>query len=596
MPRIPQGKIDEVRNSVNIVDVIGDYLSLQKKGNSYVAICPFHNDSNPSLHISESKQIYNCFVCHNGGNVFKFLQEYLHISYLESVKQVAQIGHVDMTGYTLTPYKKKIDESLVPLYSMNKEASEIYSYYLNTAQGVLAGDYLKDRGFNEDIIKTFNIGYAPRNDILYNAFTKQNYNLVDMENSGLVIESERHYDRFKDRIMFPLHNESGEVVGFSGRIYRVSDEGAKYLNSPESPIFIKGNTLYNYHRALRHAREEGFVYINEGFMDVIAMYKANHKNAIALMGTALTQGHINMLRRMTKRIVLCLDGDRAGINAASKSANFLVSQGFTVRMILLPSGKDPDEILKSDGISGLDYLLKEELTPFDFMLTTEASHLDLRNYDERSQLFDKGIDAISYMEDEKEIDDSITKLSSLTEFSKDLIRSRLKGHVSLSKEPIIQDIPHTDEVIMDKYKRAEKNLLFYMLNSKEAASLYKKRVGFMYTDVYRILASYILDYYRTHSIMDEAELIDRIQNDRSDEEKKQILIQTLTEISTMILPLPANDQMKAINDYINVISLNAVKYKTKQLKDQLQYVHDPLEKAKIALEINKLLKEGQNES
>ena len=282
-------------------------------------------------------------------------------------------------------------------------------------------DYLKGRGFDDEVIKMFGIGYAPVKSILYEAFTKLGYQPVEMENSGLIIESSRHYDRFSDRIMFPLHNSNGQVVGFSGRIYKANDEGAKYMNSPESDIFIKGDMLYNYHRALKPARDAGFVYLNEGFMDVIAMHRAGYDNVIALMGTALTNGHLQLLRRMTKKIVICLDGDNAGQNAAMKATDFLSSHGFTVRIILLPEGKDPDEIYMEDGKNALDRVLSDELTPFDFLLTYESSHLDLRNYDDRSQLFDKGIAAINLIDDDKQRDDSIRKLSSLTQFSRDLI-------------------------------------------------------------------------------------------------------------------------------------------------------------------------------
>ena len=596
MARIPQEKIDEIRNSVNIVDVMGQYLSLTKKGRNYVAICPFHQDTHPSLSISESKQIYMCFVCHNGGNVFKFLQEYLHISYLESVKEVALLGHVDITGYHLDAPVFRVNDKLKPYYDMHEEAFKIYSYYLQTKLGILAMDYLKGRGFDDEVIKMFGIGYAPVKSILYEAFTKLGYQPVEMENSGLVIESSRHYDRFSDRIMFPLHNSNGQVVGFSGRIYKANDEGAKYMNSPESDIFIKGDMLYNYHRALKPARDAGFVYLNEGFMDVIAMHRAGYDNVIALMGTALTNGHLQLLRRMTKKIVICLDGDNAGQNAAMKATDFLSSHGFTVRIILLPEGKDPDEIYMEDGKNALDRVLSDELTPFDFLLTYESSHLDLRNYDDRSQLFDKGIAAINLIDDDKQRDDSIRKLSSLTQFSRDLIVRRIKTKESKKREPSYSDIAYQireTQTIVDKYLIAEKNLIFYMLNDRNTAMLYQSKAGFMYNDSYRILASYIVDYYRHHNIMEEADLIDRILNDRINDQKKNILISLLTEIASMKLPLPASSQQQAIDDYIRTISLNAVKLKKQQLLEQFKHVLDPQMQAEIVQEINNLKKEAK---
>ena len=593
MPRIPQAKIDEIRQSVDIVDVMGQYLSLTKKGRNYVAICPFHEDTHPSLSISENKQIYMCFVCHNGGNVFTFLQNYLHISYIEAVGKVAEMGHVDMSGYDLTKRVAPIDNKLKPYYDMHEEAQKIYTYYLNTQVGIAAKDYLHDRGFDEEIIKTFGIGYAPAKNILFDAFTKLGYDTIAMENSGLVIESHKHYDRFSDRIIFPLWDEQGRVVGFSGRIYRLNQDGAKYMNSPESEIFIKGQTLYNYHNALRPAREAGFVYINEGFMDVIAMHRAKHDNCIALMGTALTSGHVRMLKRMTKKIVLCLDGDAAGQNAAMKSCDFLVKNGFEVRIILLPDGHDPDEIFKTDGKDGLDRLLRDELTPFDFLMLFESGRLDLRNYDDRSKLFDRGVEVISQMTDDKQIDDCVTKLSNLTQFSREIILNHLQNkQIEKPQEyaPVVRQIEET-RMLVDKYIQAERNLLFYMLNDKEVAEQYRAKAGFMYNDVYRVVASYIVDYYRKNNVMDEANLIDRILSDRISEQKKNILVQAIVEISNIQLPLPASNQQDAIRDYIKTIGENAIELKKKQLLDQFQHVLDPKQQAAILQEINELKKE-----
>ena len=480
MARLSQEKIDEIRQSVDIVDVMGQYLELHKKGKNYMAICPFHDDNHPSLSISQSRQIYKCFVCGNGGNVFTFIQEYLKVPFVEAVMKVAEFGHVDMSGYSLEKRVVKVDEALAPLYDMHAFALKLYMYYLYTQSGKQALDYLRHRGFDDELIKMFGIGYAPEKSILHERFHKEGYTEVAQVKSGLVLENERHYDRFHDRVMFPLYDEFGKVVGFSGRVYKAQDKNSKYMNSPESDIFIKGKTLYNYHRAKEAVRQAGFVYINEGFMDVIAMHRAHHDNCIALMGTALTKDHLRMLKRMTRTIHLCLDGDMAGQAAAMKSSDLLTSQGFEVKIVLLPDGRDPDEILSTEGIEGLDAVLKDTLSPIDFMMAFECSRLDLRNYEDRKTLLVKACEKIAKIEDRIDRGHYIAKLSSLTDFPKEIIEEQLlnssailehREQFSQNRIETIQD----QRPILDKYTLAEKNLLFYMLSDRQVSDIMKQK-------------------------------------------------------------------------------------------------------------------------
>lgn len=588
MARLSQEKIDEIRQSVDIVDVMGQYLELHKKGKNYMAICPFHDDNHPSLSISQSRQIYKCFVCGNGGNVFTFIQEYLKVPFVESVMKVAEFGHVDMSGYSLEKRVVKVDEALAPLYDMHAFALKLYMYYLYTQSGKQALDYLRHRGFDDELIKMFGIGYAPDKSILHERFQKEGYTEVAQVKSGLVLENERHYDRFCDRVMFPLYDEFGKVVGFSGRVYKAQDKNSKYMNSPESDIFIKGKTLYNYHRAKEAVRQAGFVYINEGFMDVIAMHRAHHDNCIALMGTALTKDHLRMLKRMTRTIHLCLDGDMAGQAAAMKSSDLLTSQGFEVKIVLLPDGRDPDEILSTEGIEGLDAVLKDTLSPIDFMMAFECSKLDLRNYEDRKTLLVKACEKIAKIEDRIDRGHYITKLSSLTDFPKEIIEEQLlnssaviehREQFSQNRIETIQD----QRPILDKYTLAEKNLLFYMLNDRQVSDIYEAKAGFMHNDTYRALAAYIRDYYRTHQTMDIANLIDKIGSSHS------TLVNALTDIAECSLPLPY--QKEVIDDYIARITENTKNIREQELQEQFKNVLAPSAKAEILQKLIDLKKE-----
>ncbi len=588
MARLSQEKIDEIRQSVDIVDVMGQYLELHKNCKNEMAICPFHDDNHTSLSISQSRQIYKCFVCGNGGNVFTFIQEYLKVPFVEAVMKVAEFGHVDMSGYSLEKRVVKVDEALAPLYDMHAFALKLYMYYLYTQSGKQALDYLRHRGFDDDLIKMFGIGYAPEKSILHERFQKEGYTEVAQVKSGLVLENERHYDRFHDRVMFPLYDEFGKVVGFSGRVYKAQDKNSKYMNSPESDIFIKGKTLYNYHRAKEAVRQAGFVYINEGFMDVIAMHRAHHDNCIALMGTALTKDHLRMLKRMTRTIHLCLDGDMAGQAAAMKSSDLLTSQGFKVKIVLLPDGRDPDEILSTEGIEGLDAVLKDTLSPIDFMMAFECSRLDLRNYEDRKTLLVKACEKIAKIEDRIDRGHYIAKLSSLTDFPKEIIEEQLlnssailehREQFSQNRIETIQD----QRPILDKYTLAEKNLLFYMLNDRQVSDIYEAKAGFMHNDTYRALAAYIRDYYRTHKTMDVANLIDKIGSSHS------ALVNALTDIAECSLPLPY--QKEVIDDYIARITENTKNIREQELQQQFKDVLAPSAKAEILQKLIDLKKE-----
>lgn len=583
MARLSQEKINEIRQSVDIVDVIGQYLPLHKKGRNYTAICPFHNDTRPSLTVSPDKQIFMCFVCGTGGNVFTFLQEYLKISYMEAVKKVAEMGRVDISEYHLDVEKRPINQEHVALYQMHQEAQKLYSYYLNTKLGLEAKTYLLKRHFNEELIKEFQIGYAPIDSVLYQSFSKLGFQEIDMVKSGLVIESQNHFDRFNDRIMFPLYNQQGQIVGFSGRIYKPTQSDSKYVNSPESEIFIKGNTLYHYHKCREAVKKAGFVYVLEGFMDVIAMYKAGIENTVAIMGTALTKSHIQALRRLTTHIHLCLDGDQAGLAAMSKCARELEEAGFKVSIIILPDGKDPDEIYEAHGQDGLHEALKKTLKPIEFMMDFEYKMIDSQNYDDRKTYLEKMCQHIAQIQDEVDRDYYIHALSQKSGFSYDIIQNKLTGIQPHKEEYVHREVKKTIQLV-DKYRKAEHDLLFYMLNSKDVAMKYESKAGFMYDDSYRVIASYIVDYYRHHNHIEVADLINSIQ--------KEELIQTVVEISQSALPLDYEE--KAIDDYIKTIAANARKMKKQQLLEQFNYILDPSQKAQILSEIVKL--ENEKES
>lgn len=584
MPRLSDEKLQRIRSSVDIVDVIGNYLPLQKRGKGYWAICPFHDDKNPSMSVSQELQIYKCFVCGAGGNVFTFLKEYLKISYIEAVKMCAEMAGIDTPELNNYQQERKVDDKLVPLYQMHAEASKIYQLFLDTKPALKARDYLARRHLDEKIIKEFQIGYAPNDDALKKAFTQLNFSPIDMARSGLIIEGQNgYYDRFKERIVFPLWDSNGQVIGFSGRIYLPNDDQAKYMNSPESEIFTKGDMLYHYAQSKQAIKKAGFVYLLEGFMDVIALYKAGIENAVALMGTALTKSHLTLLRKVCDTIYLCLDGDKPGLDAMNKASQILVDAGFKVRIITLPQGMDPDELLENFGQEALVNALNKHISTIEFKINYEYEKIHKDNYDERRSYLEKIAKPLSEVKDAIDLDYYIDLVSIKSGFSHEIIAKRIAGlknnFQNKPELPIISN-HHRSKLPHNKYAMSEASLLYYMLLDRNVATRYESELGFLYDDKYRLLANYITDYYHHYQgVLDIANLVDFIGSDET-------LIATLFEISEMALPKTAD--RKVIDDYIDTIKKYSVKLQIKDLKEQMALELDETKKSELALKMIEL--------
>lgn len=358
---IDKEKITEIKNSVNIVDVIGEVVNLSRAGRNYLGLCPFHKEKTPSFNVIEDKQFFHCFGCGKSGDVFKFLEEYRQISFLESVKLVAeregiplQINPQLQAAVHQNPHQKLLD--------IHADAAKFYhAILMTTKEGQLARSYLEKRGLTEELLEHFNLGLSPNEpDFLYQSLRKK-YDEATIVNSGLFNLSEGNnqlYDAFKNRIMFPLTNDQGQVIAFSGRIWMDQDveaKLAKYKNSRSTPIFNKSYELYHLDKARAVISKKHEVFLMEGFMDVIAAYRAGVENAIASMGTALTPEHVHHLKKFTKKVVITYDGDNAGQNAIAKSLDVL--QDFSVEIVRIPNQMDPDEYIRNNSVDALKQLL-----------------------------------------------------------------------------------------------------------------------------------------------------------------------------------------------------------------------------------------------
>lgn len=349
----------QVVDDANIVEVVNEYVPLKKKGNSFWGICPFHNDSNPSMSVSNNVRMYNCFSCGAKGNVISFVSRFENITESEACIKLAKKLGIKVDN---TLFKKSEKESR--LIGLMNEARDFYHFYLkNSEEGVEALDYLKKRNINEEIIDEFKIGLSPKiNSGLTQFLINKGYNELDIQEVGLVQSSnDKVFDVFRNRIMFPIVSLYG-TVGFSGRIYQKSDQ-SKYVNSVDNAIFHKKEVLYNINNAQLEARKENRIYLFEGFMDVIAAHKAGIKNGVATMGTALTKEHIKVLQNLTSNIVLCFDGDNAGIQAMNRSARLLAEYNIIPDAVVLPNNMDPDEYLNEYGKESLHSYLISKAKP-----------------------------------------------------------------------------------------------------------------------------------------------------------------------------------------------------------------------------------------
>ncbi|MBU4415511.1 MAG: DNA primase, partial [Proteobacteria bacterium] len=348
---IPEDKISEIKNSVDIVDIISEMVLLKKVGRNYVGLCPFHTEKTPSFTVSPEKQIFYCFGCGTGGNVFSFLMNHDGLSFFETAKMLANRYGIEIPSQTMSPEQKRRISERESLLAANKQAMDFFKHsLLSDAEGKIALEYLKKRGIREDTINRFNLGFAPAGwDNLINYFSKKNISQELVEKSGLIIKRKSkngYYDRFRNRIIFPIFDVSKQVLGFGGRV--MDDSLPKYLNSPETSVYNKSRSLYGLHIAKESCRASETVYIVEGYFDLLSLHQHGIANSVATLGTSLTQGHVQILKGFVGkdgRFILVYDSDAAGIKAAERSIKVFDKGYVNARILVLPEGYDPDSYL-----------------------------------------------------------------------------------------------------------------------------------------------------------------------------------------------------------------------------------------------------------
>lgn len=379
---IPPDKLEQIRNASDIVEVIGGYLPLKKNGANFTALCPFHREKTPSFNVNPHKQTFHCFGCHKGGNVITFIIEYENIPFIDAVRRLAERAHITLE-FENKPGQQQARHLKDTLLLIHEQITQRWQAALaNDASGQIARDYLKKRGVSEDAIKLFRLGYAPEAwDDTVNWAKSKGFETPVMEQSGLIIRKEgtdRYYDRFRGRLMFPICDEQGRVIGFSGRILSGDEKVAKYVNTTETPIFTKGKVFFGLDKSKRALLDTRTAIVCEGQLDLIACFMGDVKNVVAPQGTALTSEHARILKRYVEEVILCFDSDNAGQKAAVRSLDSLLQAGLSIRVATVPAPHDPDSFIKEKGGAAFQQLINSAPGFFDFYLERLCATDDFR--------------------------------------------------------------------------------------------------------------------------------------------------------------------------------------------------------------------------
>ena len=511
--RIDEQIIEDIKNRANIVDVISKYIPVSKKGRNHVSVCPFHNDTNPSMQISEDKQIYKCFACGAGGNVFTFVEEFEKVSFIEAVKIVADFIGYDLSEYDVALPQKNVDPKKEKLLALAKEASEFYTYnLLNSNNDGLA--YFQKRGITKEIIENFKLGYADSDSSkILRYLTKKGYTTQEIVDAGIGIENSGSFiDRFKGRVIFTLTNIKGEVVGFSGRKIDNSDS-SKYVNSNENALFNKSACLYNFFEAKSDILRENKVYVVEGFMDVIALYKAGVKNAIATMGVALSKEHVKAIEKMNAQMIFSFDGDNAGQTSMYKTIEALQTNSSLSILTtgVSEAGKDLDEIYNVAGEKGIKSFLNNTYSVNEFKFFYNLRKTNLDNYSDKCKLIDYVAKLINSIDSISEKQYFKTLACNEIKCSVDVIEQsvdKLQGKVIKSTSKRLFKEKNNEG---ERFEKAEIEALKQMLFDSRAIVYYIQNVGFMFNSDNRKMAAYIVEYYEKFNSVDAQKIIDYVK-------------------------------------------------------------------------------------
>lgn len=593
--RIPQEVIEEVRHRTNIVDIIGQYVQLKKSGKNYMGLCPFHEERSPSFSVAEDKQIFHCFGCGKGGTVFNFLQEIEGISFPESVKRVADLEHLSVDFDWSEPREvadTPENQQRRSLLQLHSKAAELYHHILvNTKIGEPALNYLLERGLTQELIETFQIGFAPqKRDFLSQVFKNEQLDETLFEPSGLFVQRDNgtFLDRFYQRIMFPINDPQGNVIAFSGRLLKTADfpgdKMPKYLNSPETTLFNKRETLFNFDRARKEIRKENTVLLFEGFMDVIAAWQSGVKSGVASMGTSLTNEQIRRLERVAKEVVICYDGDNAGVQATNRAIQLLQENShFDLSIVSIPEKLDPDEYVRKYGAEAFQNLANHgRETVFSFKMNYHRLTRNMNNEKEQLDYVNELLRELTNVQSPLERDRYLNQIAQEFQLSVHSLEEQFnqlkQEQRSVQRqerqqfyqdemmpppmeEPVFEENHVQNKLPLTQVQKAERSLLFRLMYEQGVRQTVQQLPDFSFAhDEYQELYFLLESYATLHQSFDIADFINFLQDNQTKQLAIEIAYQNLSEESSE----------REVADLLHVIALSSIAEAIEQKKIQQQ--------------------------
>lgn len=564
MPYYSDELIEEVRSRNDIVDVIGGYVRLQKKGSSYFGLCPFHNEKTGSFSVTPGKQMFYCFGCGAGGNVFTFLMKYENYTFGEAMQTLADRVGIELPKQELSEEQKREADERSRLLEINKEAAKYFYALLRNPRGARAYEYFKNRQLSDETMQKFGLGYSDQySDDLYRYLRKKGYDDEILKKSGLVTIDEVRggHDKFWNRAMFPIMDVHNRVIGFGGRV--MGEGEPKYLNSPETRIFDKSRNLYGLNIARTSRRNQ--LLLCEGYMDVISLHQAGFDNAVASLGTALTSGHANLLKRYTKEVYLTYDSDGAGVKAALRAIPILKEVGITTKVINMRPYKDPDEFIKALGADEYQKRIDEAENSFLFEIRILNEQYDMNDPASKTAFFNETAQKLLGFSEELERNNYIQAVAekyfvTIEELKKLVNNLAIKGGIVKAPTPLKSGI-NENKKKEDGMKQSQKLLLTWLI---EDTRLFKTIEGLItpedFTEeLYHRVAEKLFEQYKTEGAVNPAQIVSMEAGEEEQREIASLFNATIHEVETQ------NEMEKALKETIIRIKQNSINYRSDHL-------------------------------
>ena len=554
--------IEEVRSKNDIVDVISGYIKLQKKGNNYFGLCPFHNEKSPSFSVSRSKQMYHCFGCGVGGNVFTFVMEYENYSFLEALQLLANRVGVELPKMEYSKEQKEIADRKSSILEVNKIAGQYFYMQLKSESGAHAREYLKNRGLDDNLVRSFGLGYSNKySDDLYRFLKGRGYSEDLIRQSGLINTSEKNgvYDKFWNRVMFPIMDVNNRIIGFGGRV--MGDGKPKYLNSPETLVFDKSRNLYGINRA-RQSRRPYFL-LCEGYMDVISLHQAGFTNAVASLGTAFTPGHAHLIKRYVSKVYITYDSDEAGTKAALRAMPILRSAGIACEVIRMDPYKDPDEFIKNAGVEAFEKRIEDASNGFMFSIEILSRDYDMNSPEDKTSFFKEVASRLVEFEDELERNNYTEAVANRYKVSTESLM-KLVAKVAVLKG-MANPVTKPKSLVNEKKKddgmiHSQKLLLTWLIEETGLYNSIKKYIGpeDFTEDILRIVAKLLFEQLESGEI-NPAKILNHFTDSSDHKEAASLFNTKISRLSSK------KEEEQAILETILKVKNNSIAYRTRNL-------------------------------